>query len=335
MNINLIHTNNKFIEGINKYGMDLLNGLRINNINVNSVLIKKYEIKVNNKKYGGWISREISEKFINLPINEVNHSIDHWNIVKATNIITIHDIIPYYYSDEYKLSNIALKYYEKAFNKIGHIEFIIVLSRHVYNTLYEKANKYIEGALVYVIPRGVNKYLNVGLISPYPDDNKIHLITVGDFNKRKRFDLLYEYVKDLKDVHLYHIGKVSDIESYERAMRNINNNVSYLGYIPDSTIMHTYIKFAHKFVYNTLDEGQGMPSLEAMRLGTQPVVNNIEVHKEILGVLPYYYNNKDEFVEQIYKPNNDSSILSNYVSKYDDWISKHISAYEDVWNQIK
>lgn len=333
MNINLIYNSNLFIEGISKYSNDLFNNLFKRNFNPNLIKLKKLEFNVGNKKIGGWASKEFFSKFIILNRTDVNHSTDHWSLSNYSNVVTIHDIIPYYFSEFYRLNKSTIYFYDKMISKLNNVNYFIVPSRRVYDTLIEKFENIFSNKVINIIPRGIEN-LPYSIINPYKNNGKIHLITIGDFNKRKRFDLLYDYVNGLKDVELYHIGKISDYDAYHKAMKNNNSNVKYLGYIADSNLMYSYLQYADKFVFNTLDEGQGMPSLEALKLGTQPLVNDIAVHREILGDMPYYYNNKDEFIELIYKSNKDSKILSHYVRKYDNWIDNHIKVYDGIWNQL-
>lgn len=328
--INLIHEKYKYNSGISSYGNLIAKGLKEYNINYNDVAIPKIEINILNKKIGGWFSKSIFSKIMASNEN-VNHSLDHWSINKFTNLITVHDIIPFIYSEDYKLSNIAINYYLKTFEKINKINNIIVPSYRVLKTLNQVELLDLSNKVINIIPRGVNN-VSHNNYNPYENDGKLHLITIGDFNFRKRFDLLYDYVKDLNDVKLYHIGKISDYNSYIKAMKNINSNVKYLGYINDNKLLYSYIYFADKFVYNSLDEGQGMPSLEAMKLGIQPIINNNEIHNEMVGNLGFYYDTKEEFINLIYKQSNSRFSLVNYISKYDNWIEKIINVYEKMEN---
>lgn len=328
--INLIHEKTNYNAGIPAYGNLIVNNLNDYNIPFKDIAVPKIEININNHKIGGWLSKSILSKIM-VNNENVNHSLDHWTISKFTNLLTIHDIIPFIYNDNFHISNIAYQYYLRIFKQINNINDIIVLSNHVKNTLNDIKYLDLSNKNIHIIPRGINSIKFIP-INPYSNDNKIHLITIGEFSIRKRFDLLYDYVKDLKDVKLYHIGRIANMDSYKNAMKNINNNVVYLGYMKNSLELYSYIYYADKFVYNTLDEGQGLPALEAMRLGVQPIVNNIEIHKEMLGNYGFLYNNKEEFRDLIYKESNKSNVLINFVKKYDDWFEKMINIYEKLEN---
>ncbi|WP_394325611.1 MULTISPECIES: glycosyltransferase [Acidiplasma] len=83
-------------------------------------------------------------------------------------------------------------------------------------------------------------------------------------------------MKNLKDVELYHIGIITD-EKY----KNYSYNIHQLGTVSEQEKFN-YLQYANKFVFKTLCEGQGIPTMEAMRLGTQPVINDIPAHRYFL-----------------------------------------------------
>jgi hypothetical protein len=70
------------------------------------------------------------------------------------------------------------------------------------------------------------------------------------------------------------------------------------------------------------------PVMEAMKLNTQTVINDLPEHRELLGNKPYYYHNKDEFLQMIYKPK--QSGLIQQISQYDNWIEKYKKVYNEV-----
>ena len=65
--------------------------------------------------------------------------------------------------------------------------------------------------------------------------------------------------------------------------------------------------------------------MEAMKMNTQVVINDIPVHRELLGDKPYYFNSKDEFFYMIYA--NKKSGLVNQIFQYDNWIEKYLKVY--------
>jgi hypothetical protein len=70
-----------------------------------------------------------------------------------------------------------------------------------------------------------------------------------------------------------------------------------------------------------------------MKLNTQVVVNDLSEHKLLLGDRPYYFHNRDEFLEMIWKEK--KSGLVEQISQYDNWIGKYKTAYEKVCENIR
>jgi glycosyltransferase involved in cell wall biosynthesis len=66
----------------------------------------------------------------------------------------------------------------------------------------------------------------------------------------------------------------------QRAMED--GSVVFLGRVSNSELKWLYLN-AHIFLFLTLDEGFGMPVLEALDMGTPMIVSDIEVFREILG----------------------------------------------------
>ena len=103
-------------------------------------------------------------------------------------------------------------------------------------------------------------------------------------------------MKNLKDVDLYHIGRITD-----QRYIDYSPNIHQLGSVSQEEKFN-YLAYADKFVFKSLGEGQGIPSMEAMKLNTQVIVNDLPEFRNFLGDKPYYYHNKEEFLEMINLP---------------------------------
>jgi len=105
-----------------------------------------------------------------------------------------------------------------------------------------------------------------GVENPYLHDAKIHLITVGDFNPRKRFDIPFDIVSKNSDLELYHKDPVNSWkERASKLMKFVSDypNIRVLGAVGDE-ILRKYISNADAIVYIPDAEGLGLPSLEAL-----------------------------------------------------------------------
>lgn len=313
---NIIYQNTSGFNGIKEYSIKLFAGLRSSGMDVELVPVKRFEIKINGKQYGGWQSMKLLS-YVYAYHGNITHATDDWCINRHTNVITVHDL--YLYKNKDTLKNASRKQYEKMLNLLSKSGVKTMVQS---NIVKEDVLTFNKDADITVIPSAVPKYKGA-LFNPYPKDTKIHLVTMGALgNTRKRIKDLYNFVKDNPDLTLYHIGHI-DVPEYT----NYAKNIIQLGQVDENT-KYSYLTFADKFVYYTNDEGQGYPTMEAMRCNTQPIINDIPIHRELLGDLPYYFHNKEEFLEMVYKP--DKPGLERQISRYDNWINKYIHVYEEI-----
>jgi len=83
----------------------------------------------------------------------------------------------------------------------------------------------------------------------YPHDGKIYLIIIGDFNPRKRFDLLFKIVSRNRDMTLYHTGPVNSCKERAEMLRETASkagNIRLLDAVDDETLRR-YISNADAF----------------------------------------------------------------------------------------
>lgn len=320
MEVSIIFAKSKTMQGIYRYSVNLIEDLQKEGITIRPHPVKKIEIHIRGKPIGGWISQEFFMKFEKFN-TKVVHSTSHWLLSSKTNVVTVHDIMPLVYPEIYNLSPGLKGFYNSALNRIKDKKVIVQT-----NVVKETLLPYIKEDQIYVIPSAVRKMEPSGK-NPYPNDGKIHLFTLGEFGVRKRFDVLYDYVRGEENVTLYHIGGVTYKKYYEECMKNKPENVIYLGY-KDGTTVADYMKFADYFVFNTINEGQGYPPMEAMLLNTQPVLNELPIFKETMGDMPYYYDDKESFLKCIHSPK--KSGLEEYIKRYDGWAKEVIKVYESI-----
>ena len=320
MEISLIFARSKIMHGIYRYSMNLIEDLQKEGVVIHQHPVKKIEIHIRGKPVGGWISQEFMMRFERFD-TKVVHSTSHWLLSPKTNIVTVHDIMPLVYPEIYNLSPGLKRYYTSALNRIRDRRIIVQT-----NVVKETLLPYVNEEQISVIPSAARKMKPSGK-NPYPDDGKIHLFTLGEFGVRKRFDVLYDYVRGSEDISLYHIGNITYQKYYEDCMRNKPDNVYYLGY-KDATTVADYINKADYFVFNTINEGQGLPPMEAMLLNTQPVLNDIPVFRETMGDKPYYYSDRETFLKGVHSPKKEG--LEAYIKRYDNWAREVIKVYESI-----
>lgn len=316
--IKIVYSNTKTYNGIKAYSINLFSDLSVQ-AQSKLVALPKIEINLRGKKVGGWASQRMLAWTVGN--SEVVHSTSHWDICPNTNVITIHDLYPLVYPEIYRITERARRFYLHTLDMIRKkAKAIVVQGPHI----KDEVQQFIDDIPIYIIPTKV--FVNESKINPYPDDGKLHLLTMGeilgDLPNRKRIYELYEWIKDNPEIDLYHIGRIT----YPKYL-NYARNIHQLGSVSQDA-KFAYLKYADKFVFKTIGEGQGFPTMEAMKLGTQAIVNDLPEHRFFLGDKPYYYETKEEFIQAIYKP--DKSGQREQIAQYDNWIEKYMKVYEEI-----
>lgn len=190
---------------------------------------------------------------------------------------------------------------------------------------------------LFVIPYGCyknkkNKNWNGG---------KLHILYVGAISLRKGVHYIIEVAKLLKDydIHFNFVGQEKDLVGTKeiKEIRNLNN-CTYIGSIPNSKINEIYKK-NDVFIFQTLSEGFGMVTLEAMSFGLPCITSNAGV-----GVVKNEYSglineecNIIQIRDNILKLYNDKSLLNNMSenayreSRYFSW-EKFESEISKIYN---
>lgn len=168
-----------------------------------------------------------------------------------------------------------------------------------------------------------DKSLEVRKKYKLPMDNFI--LCLSTLEPRKNLRLLIEAYTDLKkenkiDHHLVLAGRKGwKIDSlFKNIDSEIKQYIHFTGFIDDDELPYVY-KAADLFVFPSKYEGFGIPPLEAMACGTQPVVSDLDVFKEVFGEAAIYFanNNVDDLKNAILSKNVvDSRILKEQSSRY-------------------
>ena len=322
--IKILYSKAEPFNGITSYTKHLYEGLKESDLNVELKMLPKIEAKVGKKRYGGWLTQDLLS-FISGKADIV-HSTTHWLLSPYTNVVTIHDLeFAIWQENTGNVNNETAKRRHKKFEFIRkNVKLIIVQGKHIEEQVRLLG---LENPIEVITSK---VFVNPPTRNPYPADNKLHLVTMGEIlsgRQRKKIYEFYEWLKGNEDVDLYHIGKLEN-EKY----RNYSPNIHELGFVSEQDKFN-YLSYADKFVFNTSGEGQGYPTMEAMKLNTQVVINDLPEHKLLLGDRPYYFHNRDEFLEMIWKEK--KSGLVEQISQYDDWIGKYKTAYEKVCENIR
>jgi Glycosyltransferase len=320
--------------GNKSYANRILKGLEKRNYKFRSVGIRKIEFSIGGKPMGGIISQNIQlrlHRFKDHPIHALVPEVAPRNC----DVVTVHDVIPLKKNDSFISSVYDRKAYEIMYRNAINSR-ILISSTNVGVKEIEEGLGVSRDRIMVVYESIDHDIFYPDKKDPYPNDGKYHLITVGDFNPRKRFDILFEIFGGREDITLYHIGPINSWRAYYERSKKIAekfSNIKILG-PKDSATLRRYLSNAHLFVYYSEAEGFGLTPIEALATGTNVLVNPLDVFRETIGDVAFF-SDKDNFLETAYKAIDNPrkpEYLVEYSMKYslEREISDLIKIYESL-----
>lgn len=235
----------------------------------------------------------------------------------AKTLKVIHDfsvnLLPHLYSRGYRFyHDMLLKYAYYCDHAIGYIS----------NTTKDDLNKFHgineENKKLVYMPNGIPfkvknlKRPEISYIEEKFSDSKLDFLVVGRINNHKGVDRVLEFcryfdnsnnVSAFETVRLHFVGKqTEETQALFASLALKNIEIIFHGFMDDAGLNALY-KTSHFCFFLSRNEGYGLPLVEAMWLRCFPLVSNIPIFNEILGVTI------DKFDEQ---------------TGYGDAIEKHI-----------
>lgn len=180
-------------------------------------------------------------------------------------------------------------------------------------------SKFSKNRIIHYFPKFENKiiYAYQGVASQFNNyvfDGKKenYIVYVGNIKKHKGLKTLLQAYNNFNcNTKLKIIGDSKNFKNGDDEVLKLikNSNIEFSGRVDDNQLLDI-IAHAKYLIQPSLYEGFGLPPLEALYLGTQPIVSDIEVFKEVYSDLPVRF----------FKVN-DSESLKNEILKDPDIIN--------------
>ena len=202
---------------------------------------------------------------------------------------------------------------------------------------------------VYVIPFGIDctKFFPTNKNKDFYNRDELTVLFIGYIGYRKGFHLLYDAIERLKEngkkIKLRVAGSVE--KSYSSRLKEIANNIEYLGRIPHNELNDIY-NSAHFLALPSYIEGSPLVSYEALAAGLpvlitedmQPIVEDgkngffIKMNdvNDIVDKISWIYENRNWLIEAS-KMARESALKNTWEIRY----SKLIDLYEKLLNERK
>jgi glycosyltransferase involved in cell wall biosynthesis len=206
-------------------------------------------------------------------------------------ILTIHDANAFRFPEGYSWSNNLLHRWFVP-STLRNVDGVVTPSRHALSDLIYFLG--LRSDRVWIVPHGVHSRfhliepdgasavaLSYGLAEPY-------LLYVGTRQPRKNLPILLAAFRRLLEVFpkykLAIVGPGSPGDALEHHIRSLDlfSQVRLVGPVPDEDLPAIYAA-AHMLVFPSLQEGFGLPVLEAMACGTPVVCSDATSLPEVAG----------------------------------------------------
>ena len=260
-----------------------------------------------NKNY--WRLKGINKELRNLNIN-IFHGLSNEIPfgINIKSIVTIHDLLFLKYPKYYNFFDRKI-YTWKSKSACKNSSKIIATSQQTKQDIINYFN--IDEKKIKVIYQSChNDFIeceqNEGLTNELKDElHDPYILYVGTVEERKNLLFLLEALQHMKEVKLICIGKKT--KYYKKVhefiyKKNLHNRVSFIN-VKDSRKLSLIYQKSRGLVFPSIDEGFGIPIIEAMYSKVPVITSDQSIFKEIAGENSYFFekNKVDSLIEEIKK----------------------------------
>ncbi len=204
---------------------------------------------------------------------------------KAAQVVTIHDLF-FLLHPERTRAEIRRDYAELSPLHARRADAVITSSEHTKHLVSERLGVAVDR--IYICPPGAPTWRTLGRQPNQPDDG--YILFLGTLEPRKNLDVLLDayalLARDSRRLPRLVIAGGASPEAQRWLDRissePLKNHIRYEGYVPDEKREALYAG-ATALVLPSLDEGFGLPVLEAMSAGVPVVTSNRGSLPEVVG----------------------------------------------------
>ncbi len=266
--------------------------------------------------------------------------------LKTKKIVTIHDLLFLKYPHFYNF--IDRKIYDlKSKNACNNADKIIAVSQKTKNDIIDYYNinpKKIEVIYQTCHDHFINPKMNVKIDSHLKKKlSNPYILYVGSIEERKNLIFLLKAMTQINHIKLICIGKKTNyykkVEKFI-SKHNLRDKIYFLNVNNTEKLSFLY-RNSIGLVYPSIDEGFGIPIIEAMYSKIPVLISDKKVFKEIGGKYAYYFqqNKIDSLIYQINQISTQSDERNirieknlNYVQKFNQQqqTQKIIDLYKEL-----
>jgi glycosyltransferase involved in cell wall biosynthesis len=258
---------------------------------------------------------------------------------KTIYILTIHDLNFLREKSPMQAENI-LNHLQRKVDRASYITFIS-------NFTASEAVKYLEfsNKPTCVIHNGVEINTETEVRRPVYLPEAKYLFSLGMILEKKNFHILIDFIEKINEYNLVIAGDKSHPYAvrleHEIKRRKLTHKIIMPGIISNEDKIYLY-KNCEAFLFPSLNEGFGMPVIEAMRFGKPVFTSRFSSLPEIGGDHAFYWDSFDPihmieiFNKKLGYYNENKSFISNDLINYSRIYSweKSIHAYLQVYREL-
>jgi glycosyltransferase involved in cell wall biosynthesis len=226
----------------------------------------------------------LSHRINKLANNELIVSTTHHflpNLKKQ--VITIHDMRPYFFPD----SRLQCIYFRKILpKKIIGIDNVITVSFSARNLISKTLNVPINNVSVIYNAINSDDFSHNHNSNTISNNDMDFFLAIGASWKHKNVHSFLENCDIWSEKYKFIIvcGRTAYVDELRKIVRQkgISDKVEFLHEVSFDKLKFLYSK-AKALIYPSIDEGFGIPPIEAFASGTPAIVSDIPVFREILG----------------------------------------------------
>ncbi len=210
-----------------------------------------------------------------------------WRLPHSNTWVIMHDLIPL---TEFGYSGIRRLLYRYKLTKLKQASKIITISEYVKKQLHDKLRVPYEliEVLYWSKPKTESSFK--------PNYTDKYFLSIGTGEPRKNINSLISFWRNLCDepykLYLYgtewkkgtHRELISIIKSY-----NLENRIKLLGKVEENELDGLYAG-AVGFIFPSLEEGFGLPPLEALANGCSVILPKTPINYELYSNVGYFYS---------------------------------------------
>lgn len=334
--------------GITRYSEELADALDACGEPVRRVPVRPFEANILGRRTGGYLSIQLQNVVRPWRKGDVLHSTHAFAPSRRADVATLHDLFPLDYAAELDVAAVELRSFRRRLQGLVHRGAQWITPTEVVKQGLLDTVAGLPDERVHVTYEGISERFRPPAARSQPAPAFLHhgpvVLAVGDLNPRKRMDWLLQAALDVPEARIVHVGtglvrRRAWREQQQREAgieKQLGDRFIRLGHLSDEQLIQAY-QSADLFVLPSIDEGFGLPPLEALACGTPVAVTDRPVFREVLRDQAQFFQDAEglaRILAQARRPTAKQRKANHeWVRRHYDWsgcAARTVAVYDQV-----